>query len=161
MIEKISLREAVGKFATGVCLVAVQPEDSAPFAMTINSFSSLSLEPPLILWSIQQSSDCYEAMLAAKKFSINILSSEQKALAGQYATKGDHELKNEHYIVGSDGSPIIHEAMVSLQCETYEIYSGGDHEIIVGKVTQIHSNENQVDALMFYKGEFLSSTSAL
>lgn len=154
MIDKTLFRNAVGHFPTGVCLVGIEPDDAAPFAMTINSFSSLSLEPPLILWSIQKNSDCYQAVMAAKKFSINILSRDQQALARQYATKGEHGLTREHYSLVDEQAPSIVGASVILQCELYEQYAGGDHDIIVGLVTDILSDDGAGDPLMFYKGGF-------
>ena len=159
MIDKVSFRNAVGQFATGVCLVGVDPEDAPPFAMTINSFSSLSLEPPLILWSIQKTSDCYEAVMAATQFTINILGREQKALASQYATKGGHALASEHFSAVPGKAPAINGAMVSLQCELFEHHTGGDHDIIVGRVQEIHRTQCCDQPLMFYNGGFFDPSS--
>ena len=90
------LRDALGRFATGVCLITAVSREGVPLAMTANSFSSVSLEPPLVLWSLQDSSDVYEEFASARYFGISILALEQQALSNSYARKGQHTIEPDH-----------------------------------------------------------------
>jgi len=94
------LRNALGRFATGVCLITTTLEKQQALAMTANSFSSVSLDPPLVLWSLQNNSDVFGAFAGAKHFAINILSQEQEDLSNRYAKKGEHEIDPDHYRSG-------------------------------------------------------------
>jgi len=155
MINRDLFRKAVGSFATGVCLVAVKPNSAPSFAMTINSFSSLSLDPPLVLWSIQKDSDCYGLISESEKFSINILSKEQMSLANQYATKGGHDLDKDHFFMMNESYPQIVGSLVTFGCDKYEVYPGGDHDIVVGLVKFIINNGDEIEPLIFHKGRYI------
>ena len=151
--EGRELRDALGRFATGVCLVTAESDKQQALAMTVNSFSSVSLEPPLVLWCLQDNSDVYDIFAKARYFAINILSVEQQALSNQYAKKGQHELESEHYREGKDGAPIIRDALVTFECELETTYDGGDHLIIVGRVSDLHQSSDG-DPLLFFGGGY-------
>lgn len=152
-IDTRKFRDALGNFATGICVVTVAREQDAPIGMTINSFSSVSLEPPLVLWSIQYTSECFEIFNAAERFAINILSSDQQEYSTIYSKKGEHALVPSHYCLGRTGSPIIRNALTSFECRTWARYAGGDHLIIIGEVLDLtaHSTERP---LLFYRGKY-------
>ena len=99
------LRNALGRFATGVCLITTVTEDGEPLALTANSFSSVSLAPPLVLWNLQNNSDVYAHFATPNYFAINVLSLEQQALSNQYAKKGEHTLAPDHFSPGKFGAP--------------------------------------------------------
>src|SRR5262245_19912035 len=103
VFDRSQLRNAFGRFATGVCLITAHPEGLEPLGMTVNSFASVSLEPPLLLWSIQNDSDCVPAFDAVNRFAVNVLSCEQREFSKQYARKGNHTLHVEHYRTGATG----------------------------------------------------------
>lgn len=147
------LRGALGRFATGVCLITVVDGEGQALAMTANSFSSVSLEPPLVLWNLQKNSEVYPAFATPQYFAINILSSEQQGHSNQYAKKGDHQLAAEHFITGKFGAPIITEALVNFECELEATHEGGDHLIIVGRVRDMLQREDG-DPLLFYHGAY-------
>ena len=85
-------RDAMGSFATGVCVITANPEGYEPFGMTVNSLASLSLEPALLLWSLQNNSECLPAFEKADKFAVNILTTDQQDLSNYYAKKANHDL---------------------------------------------------------------------
>jgi len=145
-------RQALAQFATGVCLVTVDDPELGPLATTVNSFSSVSLDPPLVLWSIQNSSDHLAVYTECPHFGISVLSSEQGALSGQYAQRGGHSAQAEHFTTGPQGEPKLIDALAHFTCAVYAVHPGGDHHIIVGEVLQFASRE--AAPLIFYSGGY-------
>ena len=145
-------RQALGQFATGVCLVTVDDPELGPLATTVNSFSSVSLNPPLVLWSIQNSSDHLAVYTECQHFGISVLSSEQGALSSQYAQRGCHSAQTEHFKTGPQGEPKLIDALAHFTCAAYAVHPGGDHQIIVGEVLQFESRE--AAPLIFYSGGY-------
>ncbi|WP_051083833.1 flavin reductase family protein [Dasania marina] len=146
-------RDALGSFATGVCVVTAHPEGFEPFGMTVNSFAALSLEPSLVLWSLQNSSDCYAAFEKADHYTINVLSDSQRDLSNYYAKRDQHTLLDEHYRIGKTGSPILRGAVSSLECKIWARYPGGDHIILVGEVLEMDYRRNE-EPLVFHAGKY-------
>ena len=151
-IDTGDFRQALGQFATGVCLVTLDDPDLGPLATTVNSFSSVSLDPPLVLWSIQNSSDHLAVYTECQHFGISVLSSEQGALSSQYAQRGGHSVQAEHFATGPQGEPKLIDALAHFTCAAYAVHPGGDHQIIVGEVLQFESRE--ADPLIFYSGGY-------
>ena len=145
-------RQALGQFATGVCLVTLDDPELGPLATTVNSFSSVSLDPPLVLWSIQNSSDHLAVYTECQHFGISVLSSEQGALSSQYAQRGGHSVQAEHFATGPQGEPKLIDALAHFTCATYAVHPGGDHQIIVGEVLQFESRE--AAPLIFHSGAY-------
>jgi flavin reductase (DIM6/NTAB) family NADH-FMN oxidoreductase RutF len=156
-IDKTQLRNAFGRFGTGVCVVTTSEEEpwGRPLGMTINSFSSVSLDPPLLLWSIQNNSEVFDTFSQNSHFAINVLSASQQLHSSQYAKKGDHELFPEHYHYSSLGCPIVKEALVSFECSHESLIQAGDHHIILGRILQVNSASEE-PPLLFYKGQYCS-----
>lgn len=147
------MRDALGRFATGVCVITTTTDDQRALGMTANSFSSVSLDPPLVLWSLQNNSDVYEPFATPKHFAINVLAKEQQDLSSQYARKGDHIIDPEHYRVGKYGSPVVRDALVTFECELDATHEGGDHLIIVGRVLNMVSRPTG-EPLLFFAGGY-------
>ena len=145
-------RQALGQFATGVCLVTVNDPELGPLATTVNSFSSVSLDPPLVLWSIQNSSDHLAVYTECQHFGISVLSAKQDALSGQYAQRRGHRAQAEHFTSGPQGEPQLIDALAHFSCAAHAIHPGGDHQIIVGKVLQFESTD--AAPLIFYGGGY-------
>ena len=145
-------RQALGQFATGVCLVTVNDPELGPLATTVNSFSSVSLDPPLVLWSIQNSSDHLAVYTECQHFGISVLGAEQDALSGQYAQRGGHSAQAEHFTSGPQGEPQLIDALAHFSCAAHAIHPGGDHQIIVGEVLQFESTD--AAPLIFYGGGY-------
>ncbi len=152
-IDGRELRNALGRFATGVCVITTQTEQQQALGMTANSFSSVSLDPPLVLWSLQNNSDVYDDFCAPRFFAINILSSDQQQHSGQYAKKGEHTLDAAHYRQGKYGAPLLRDALVSFECELEATHAAGDHLIIIGRVRDMQQRPSG-DPLLFYAGAY-------
>ncbi|RLA55741.1 MAG: flavin reductase [Gammaproteobacteria bacterium] len=147
------LRNALGRYATGVCVISTVTDTGQPVGMTANSFSSVSLDPPLVLWSLQNDSEVYDVFSRPRFFAINILAHEHEPHSNQYARKGQHEMDAAHYRVGKHGSPLIHEALVSFECELEATHEGGDHLIIVGRIRDLHERPDG-EPLLFFSGGY-------
>ena len=152
-IDGRELRNALGRFATGVCVITALDENNRPLGMTANSFSSVSLDPPLVLWSLQNNSEVFETFASPSAFAINVLASEQIGLSNQYAKKGDHLLDEGHYRIGRTGAPVIRNALVSFECSLEATHDGGDHLIIVGRVEEMSSRPDG-NPLLFFSGAY-------
>lgn len=148
-----SYRDALGCFATGVAVVTAQIRGN-PIALTINSFSSVSLEPPIILWSIGQDSTYYQDFLEIKRFTIHILAANQKSIADSFAKpKGDKFLRidwcyDEHQV------PLLKDSMTRFFCQTHSHKTIGDHRVIFGRV--LAYSHTQESPLIFFGGRYLS-----
>jgi flavin reductase (DIM6/NTAB) family NADH-FMN oxidoreductase RutF len=151
--EDRELRDAFGRFTTGICLITTVTESGESVALTANSFSSLSLDPPLVLWSLQENSDAYDRYAAARLFAINVLALEQRELSVRYARRGHHRLAAEHYLAGELGCPVIRGALAAFECELETTIPGGDHLIIVGRVRGIQCRADG-EPLLFYGGAY-------
>ena len=152
-LDSRELRNALGRFTTGVCVISAVSEAGQPLGLTANSFASVSLDPPLVLWSLQNNSDVFDVFAKPRYFAINVLAKEHEGHSGRYAKKGDHLLDPDHFRPGKFGAPIVHDALVSFECELHATHEGGDHLIIVGRVTAMHAREAG-EPLLFYCGGY-------
>ncbi len=152
-IDNREFRDALGTFPTGVCIITAHPQGQKPFGMTANSFAAVSLDPALILWSLQNSSDCFDGFSAIDKFAVSVLASDQLALSDQYARRNSHDLKPQHFRLGKSGLPIIRGAVSSFECNIWAKNPGGDHVIFIGEVTHFESNANK-QPLVFSSGQY-------
>ena len=143
------LRDAFGRFASGVTIVTA-PSDDGPVGITANSFTSLSLDPPLLLWSpATQSRRCryYEE---AKHFAIHVLSAEQKGLCAAFSNSA-HAFDALEMRLNDHGVPLIENCLARFECRTHAIYPGGDHKIIVGEIEEVQISDG--NALAFFAGQ--------
>ena len=143
------LRDALGQFATGVTIVTAQTEDG-PIGMTANSFSSVSLEPPLVLWSVGKSASRHDIFAKAERFSINVLASEQAPVAKAFVKDG--QAFTDENSVEVDGLRIIRDALATFECALHTTFDGGDHTIVLGKVTHLTLGDGA--PLVFHRGGF-------
>lgn len=149
--DKLDLRQSLGRFATGVTVVTCMG-DKGPCGITANSFSSVSLDPPLVLWNIAKVSNSLRAYLAAERFAINVLGSEQRDLSDHFA-QSDHTVFNGiEYSVSEHGVPILPGTIACFECRTHEVHDCGDHFIIIGEIEKFRSDDRE--PLLFYGGEY-------
>ncbi len=148
-----ALREALGRFVTGVCVVTTTTREHEPIGMTVNSFAAVSLDPPLVLWSIQNTSSRYTEFAAARYFNINVLSKDQVQHSVEYSQTGKQLLRPEHHRQGKYGAPVIRDALVTFECELDATHAGGDHLIIVGRVRSM-THRPTGKPLLFYSGNY-------
>lgn len=154
--EALALRKAFGTFATGVTVVTAQTANG-PIGMTANSFSSLSLDPPLVLWSPAKSSTRHNSFVEAKHFCIHILSETQSETCTRFAKSG-HDFSQLDWHNGFENVPIIGGALCYFECEQYSFHDAGDHSLIIGRVMNFRRHEGK--PLCFSQGRFGSFESA-
>ena len=145
-----NLRNVLSKFATGVTVVSTIDIDGKPVGMTANSFTSVSLDPPLVLWNIGINQPSYDAFSKAKGYSVNILSKDQKDICDLFSSSIDDKFNDIDYILSDNGFPIIQKSLAWFDCIKWNNYPGGDHQILVGEVKNFSANEN--DPLIFWNG---------
>lgn len=149
--EVTGLRECLGRFATGITVVTCRG-DKGPCGITANSFSSVSLEPPLVLWNIAKVSHSLNAYLDAEYFAINVLGVDQRELSHHFA-QSDHTVFNGiEYSSSEHGVPILPGTIACFECRTRQVHDCGDHHIVIGEVERFASSEGE--PLLFYGGEF-------
>jgi len=151
-----SLREVMSSYPTGVTIVAARAEEGEPFGLTVNSFTSLSLEPPLVLICIGHGATSHDRLVMSDAFSVNLLSGGQGVVAERFATdpsKGRFD--DVAWKPGVLGAPLIDGAMAWLECLRYEVLDGGDHSILIGRVE--HALVTDRDALVYHRGRLSSS----
>lgn len=146
-------RHALGQFATGVTVVTALNPQGGLVGLTVSSFNSVSLAPPLVLWSLAHKSGSMEALLACQHYVINVLSAEQTELANQFATKGIDRYAGVHWSPGLHGAPVIHGAVATFECFNRSRHDEGDHIIFVGEVERC-SHREQADPLLYHGGSF-------
>lgn len=147
------LRECLGRYATGVTVVTCRGSEG-PCGITANSFSSVSLEPPLVLWNIAKVTNSLQAYLDAEHFAINVLAAEQQELSSHFA-QSDHTVFNGiEYETSARGVPLLPESLACFECRTHQVHDCGDHYIIVGEVENYRSDEKQ--PLLFYEGRYVT-----
>ncbi|MDZ4741351.1 MAG: flavin reductase family protein [Alphaproteobacteria bacterium] len=146
-------RDALGHFATGVAVISVRGDAGEPVGLTINSFASVSLEPPLILWSLDRSSDRFAVFMKAEHFAVNVLGSAERNLSQRLSRKGAFDLSGEALRDGVHSVPILRNAIATFECRREHRHDGGDHVIFVGRVLD-YGNSTSSDPLIFYRGGY-------
>ncbi|PHI31563.1 p-hydroxyphenylacetate 3-hydroxylase reductase component [Budvicia aquatica] len=129
-----AFRRALGNFATGITIVTAALPDGTQVGVTANSFNSVSLDPPLILWSIDKRAHSYAVFDRASHFAVNVLAADQMNLSNQFARAQDDKFSGVVYAVGLGGAPLLSDCSARFQCEKHQLVDGGDHWIMIGKV---------------------------
>ncbi|MGH8461252.1 MAG: flavin reductase [Stenotrophobium sp.] len=151
-----NFRSALGNFATGVTIITTRCDDGSPVGITANSFNSVSLEPPMVLWSLAKNSRSLPAFDAAKHWAVHILAANQEALSNRFAKSGADKFAGLDTAIGIGGSPLLDGCATRLQCSTAFRYEGGDHIIFVGRV--LGFDHNPVAPLVFHGGSYAVAT---
>ncbi len=146
------LRQCLSRFATGVTVVTCSDAAGNPYGITANSFSSVSLEPPLVLWNIAKISNSLQAYLDAKEFAIHVLTADQESIAQHFAQTDHSRFEGIDYSFSDDGVPILPNVLARFDCRTENILEGGDHHIIIGEVVNLTFDDS--DPLLFYGSEY-------
>jgi flavin reductase (DIM6/NTAB) family NADH-FMN oxidoreductase RutF len=146
-------RQALGMFATGVTIVTARASDGTFIGLTANSFNSVSLTPPLVLWSLSRSAGSLAAFSAGSHYAINILSADQQGLAKQFAARGDDRFAGVAFTLGAGGAPLLQGAAATFECFNRSRYEEGDHVIFVGEV-EACMHQAGASPLLFHGGKF-------
>jgi len=153
-----AFRNALGGFPTGVTVVTAQGADGTLAGMTASSFNSVSMDPPLVLWSITRTATYFPVFSGASNFAINVLSEEQQDLSNGFAREGEKPFADLAHTIGEGGAPLFDNCTARFQCETWNQYDGGDHVIIVGKVIDFEAWDRK--PLVFAGGGYRQLTEA-
>ncbi len=148
-----TLRDALGCFATGVTVVTAMDADGNPVGLTANSFTSVSLDPPLLLVCIAKTSSSLKVMEKADNFAVNVLQIGQQPVSNKFAKSGEDRFSNTPWQVGQNGAPILTGALVNFECRRHAEHDGGDHIILVGHVERARY-EPRRDPLLYFKGKY-------
>lgn len=146
-------RTALGMFATGVTIVTARAANGRVVGLTANSFNSVSLTPPLVLWSLSQAAASMAVFSTGSHYAINILSVEQHALAQRFATKNLDRWAGVEYTEGHGGAPLLAGAAATFECFNRSRYDEGDHVIFVGEVERC-THRPEASPLLFHGGQF-------
>jgi flavin reductase (DIM6/NTAB) family NADH-FMN oxidoreductase RutF len=151
-VDARHLRSALGRFTTGVTIVTCVDDVGTRVGLTANSFNSLSLEPPLVLWSLRRESPSADAFSAARRFAINVLAESQLALSRHFASRKVDRFDQGDWSAGEHGSPVLAGAVAVFECETLSTQEAGDHLLFIGRV--LGCNSIAVQPLLFQAGHY-------
>jgi len=151
-IEKNELRRIMGHFATGVTVITTISAEGNAYGLTANAFMSVSLEPPLLLISVDKKAESYPYFEQSRVFTINILSDDQEGLSRRFAVSGGNKFEGIAYHRGANDVPILDETLAHIECRLYAAYDGGDHTLYLGEVLEAETREGK--PLLFYRGGY-------
>jgi flavin reductase (DIM6/NTAB) family NADH-FMN oxidoreductase RutF len=145
------LRDAMGRFATGVTIVTTMT-DRGPLGMTVSSFATVSLDPPLVLWSPARKSARFQAFEAASHFAVHILSQDQRELANIFSKSGIEAFDDLEYTLGIGDTPLLEGCTARFECSHAAGHDGGDHLIVVGEILRLLVCDKP--SLLYYRGNY-------
>jgi flavin reductase (DIM6/NTAB) family NADH-FMN oxidoreductase RutF len=150
--DRRDFRRALGQFATGVAVVCTRAKDGRRVGLTVNSFSSVSLEPPLVLWSLGKNATGYSDFKQASHFAINVLSADQHHLSRQFSTEMTDRFAGVECVEAAGGCPLLEGATAHFVCRMARAFEGGDHVIFLGEVIDYKWQEGE--PLIFHSGRY-------
>jgi flavin reductase (DIM6/NTAB) family NADH-FMN oxidoreductase RutF len=156
IIDPLLLRVALGQYATGVAVVTTTDGDGRAVGLTVNSFASVSLDPPLVLWSLGLHSACLAAFRACSHFAINVLNAEQADLSNRFATPTGDKFAGLAWSPGLGGAPLLEGCCARFECRNEAGHAGGDHIIFIGRVERFDRQERP--PLVFHGGRYCTVT---
>lgn len=147
-----NFKKALGNYPTGVTVVTAYNENNEPIGLTVNSFASVSLDPLLILWSIDKRVSTYDAFLKADRFAVNILASDQGDLCNLFASRVPDRFGQCDWEKSALELPVLKETLATLQCKVHHQVEAGDHMIMIGEVLEIENSDKE--PLLYHKRTF-------
>ena len=151
-IDERALRHALGRFATGVAVITTSTASGRLEGLTVNSFASVSLDPPLVLWCLQRTAPSFASFTAAGVFAVSVLGADQRALSHRFATAAAHKFGDIPHVVGYGGAPRLADALAWFECRTERTVDGGDHVIFIGRV--VRAGYRDGEPLVFSAGRY-------
>jgi len=152
-MDRNQYKQALGRFATGVTVISAVGPNGAPIGITANSFSSVSMDPPLILFGLDRRSYSLPAFLDSETFAVNVLREDQRPLAERFSKASAEKWSKVGYDIWDTGCPILHDALAKFECRVRHVYEGGDHLILVGEVLRFEYDPNS-RPLIYYQGAY-------
>lgn len=148
-------KECLSHYSTGITIVSTCDANSQNYAITVNSFTSVSLKPPLVLFCIDKSSSSVNAFLESDGFAVTILDYSQHNIAKQFASSSQNKWDGINYVKGATGSPIILPNLSFMECEKFTDYEAGDHYIVIGKVIHLDvAKSEKKNPLIYFRGAY-------
>lgn len=151
--DKRTLRDALGSFATGVTVVTCVDAKGRPFGLTVNSFTSVSLDPPLLLVCIAKEARCGPALAEADHFAVNVLQTGQQPDSIRFSTRDQDRFGATAWSTGETGAPLLMDSLGVFECERHAVHDSGDHFILVGQVVRASFDPN-MDPLLYFRGRY-------
>lgn len=151
-VSKEEFRSALGRFVSGVTVITTLDKNNRPAGITVSAFSSLSLEPPLILACIEKRASVHAYLSEDTHFAVNILAEDQEHLSRRFSSKDLDRFDATGYKEGANGSPLLDGALAYIECRVLETYPGGDHTIVVGEVESVSVGDHR--PLAYYRGGY-------
>ena len=148
-----TLRDALGCFATGVTVVTCLNDAGEPAGITVNSFTSVSLDPPLLLVCLHKQATSATALIETSHFAINVLQTGQQPASITFSTRVEDRFGSTPWSCGEAGAPILKDSLGVFECERFAVYDGGDHHILVGRVVKA-SFDAGLDPLLYFRGRY-------
>ena len=148
-----TLRDALGCFATGVTVVTCLDPSGQPVGLTANSFTSVSLDPPLLLVCVKRTAGSAAALTAAGHFAVNVLQTGQQPASIRFAAKGEDRFGATPWSPGEHGPPVLRDSLGVFECAAHAVHEGGDHHILVGEVLRA-SFDPTLDPLLYFRGKY-------
>jgi flavin reductase (DIM6/NTAB) family NADH-FMN oxidoreductase RutF len=152
-IDAHTFRAVLGRFATGVTVVTARDDEGHDHGMTVSAFCSVSLEPPLVLTCLDRAATLLPRLAQGATIAVNVLSSTQEALSRRFASEVDDRFDGVGYTRGPRGSPLLDEALASLECRIESLVDAGDHVIVIGRVEHTHVIED-AEPLLYYRSGY-------
>jgi len=152
-VDKREFRNALGQFATGVTIITTMTEDGEPIGLTANSFSSVSLDPPLVLFCLDRNSYSFAHFEKSSHFVVNVLASDQEAISNHFAKPSEDKFRDVSFAVCGVGCPAFEGSLAVFECETQDIHEAGDHIILIGHVLSFNSDSTR-DPLLYFRGKY-------
>jgi flavin reductase (DIM6/NTAB) family NADH-FMN oxidoreductase RutF len=148
-----AFRDALGHFATGVAVISARAGDAGTVGLTINSFASVSLDPPLVLWSLDRGSDRFPLLMQVGQFGISMLGQDDRDLSRRLSRKGQFALNADELVDGPNGVPVLRTAIATFECAVEQRIDAGDHVIFLGRVLGC-SHAGHEAPLLYYRGAY-------
>lgn len=152
-VTKDEFRQALGHFASSVTVVTSKCEDSQMRGITVSAFSSLSLEPPLIIICIDKRASLHEHLAEGRYFAVNILAEDQELISRRFASKEADRFEGVGFAEGLTGAPVLDGVLAAIECRVTQAYPGGDHTIFVGEVEATRVSEGK--PLAYFRGGYV------
>ena len=148
-----TLRDALSCFATGVTVVTCLGGEGQPAGLTVNSFTSVSLDPPLLLVCLAKVAASATVLIEASHFAVNVLQTGQQPASIRFSTRDEDRFGATPWSCGEAGAPILTDSLGVFECERFAVYDGGDHHILVGEVIKA-SFDASLDPLLYFRGRY-------
>lgn len=152
--QTLELRQALGQFATGITVITTRAADGSPIGLTVNSFTSVSLEPPLLLWCLGRNSTNYDAFRLAERHLVNVLAADQVDLSKRFAARSPDRFAGLHHSVTDTGLPQLPGCIAWFECAIRSRYDEGDHLILVGRIEAFELAPGR--PLLFHDGRYIT-----